>query len=347
MSQRHAQPTSAPAMVESVTTAHSTPINSLSPSRAADFLSCPLRYRYRVIDHLPEPVSLAAVRGTVVHAVLEHLFQAPASQRNAQYAYTLLEPAWHQVVRDQPHALALMSDPPPAPAQPPQPLPMQVPAPRNDRYSAPEQPVTTAQEFFDSCQALIDTYFHLEDPTRLEPQQTEMYVSTTLDSGLQLRGIIDRLDVGENQAMRVVDYKTGRAPSEGFESSAMFQMRFYALVLWKLRGVIPTMLQMLYLGNGLVLRYEPDQADLLATQRKLTALWQAIMRAHERQDWRPRTSPLCQSCAFREGLCPAWGGVALPVPAPTPSQGTERVNPAQNFSQDQNTPQAQLLDELD
>ncbi len=76
--------------------------------------------------------------------------------------------------------------------------------------------------------------------------------------------------------MRVVDYKTGRAPREGFEAKAMFQMRFYALVLWRLRGEVPRLLQLLYLGSGEVLRYEPDEADLRATERKVLALWDAI-----------------------------------------------------------------------
>src|SRR3954454_754325 len=51
--------------------------SALSPSRAADFMQCPLLYRFRVVDRLPEAPSPAAVRGTVVHAVLERLFDLP------------------------------------------------------------------------------------------------------------------------------------------------------------------------------------------------------------------------------------------------------------------------------
>ena len=46
---------------------------SPSPSRASDFLTCPLLYRFRTIDRLPEQPSPAATRGTVVHSVLERL----------------------------------------------------------------------------------------------------------------------------------------------------------------------------------------------------------------------------------------------------------------------------------
>ena len=39
------------------------------------------------------------------------------------------------------------------------------------------------------------------------------------------------------------------------------------------------MLQLVYLGNAEMLRYEPDERDLLATERKVLALWEAIQRA--------------------------------------------------------------------
>ena len=50
-------------------------VAALSPSRASDFMQCPLLYRFRVIDRLPEPPSPAAARGTLVHSVLERVFE--------------------------------------------------------------------------------------------------------------------------------------------------------------------------------------------------------------------------------------------------------------------------------
>ena len=112
-------------------------------------------------------------------------------------------------------------------------------------------------------------------------------METTLESGLRLRGYIDRLDVAPGGEIRIVDYKTGRAPREAFEASALFQMKFYALVIWRLRGQVPKLLQLMYLADGEILRYAPDEADLLAVERKLTALWQAIERARDAGEWRP------------------------------------------------------------
>ena len=84
----------------------------------------------------------------------------------------------------------------------------------------------------------------------------------TLPDGLLLRGYVDRLDVAPNGALRVVDYKTGSMPREAFEAKALFQMKFYALVLWRTRGVVASQLKLLYLGDGDALTYAPDEAEL-------------------------------------------------------------------------------------
>ena len=159
----------------------------------------------------------------------------------------------------------------------------------------------------------MDSYFTLEDPRRLEPAARESYVETTLESGLRLRGYIDRLDVAPGGEIRIVDYKTGRAPREAFEASALFQMKFYALVIWRLRGQVPKLLQLMYLAEGQILRYAPDEADLLAVERKVMALWQAIERSRAAGEWRPRPSRLCDWCNHK-ALCPEFGGTPPPLP---------------------------------
>jgi putative RecB family exonuclease len=257
------------------------PAGSLSPSRAADFLTCALLYRFRVVDRLPEPPSEAATRGTLVHAALERLFDLPAEQRTPAAATALLGPEWARMAVDFPELTALAGD-------------------DEDGWLAP-------------ARALVGAYFDLEDPTRLEPADRELYVEATLDSGLVLRGVIDRLDATPGGALRISDYKSSRSPREAFEQRAMFQLRCYGLLLWRSRGVIPRVLQLLYLGDRVVLRYSPTEADLLATERKLGALWQAVQRAHATGDWRPRPSRLCDRCAHR-ALCPAWGGTPPPLP---------------------------------
>src|ERR1700749_3148736 len=256
---------------------------ALSPSRAGDFMTCPLLYRFRVIDKLPEPPSPAAARGTLVHAVLERLFDRPRAERTPEVAHALLQPEWDRLVA--------------AAAE----------------LTTPFREADEREKWLQDAVAAVDSYFRLEDPRRLEPADRELYVEAELDSGLRLRGYIDRLDIAPAGDIRVVDYKTGKAPPPDFEARALFQMKFYALVLWRARGTIPRLLQLMYLGDVQVVRYAPDGADLRATERKVKALWEPIERPRAAGDWRPRPGRLCDWCAH-QSLCPEFGGTPPPLP---------------------------------
>ncbi len=288
-------------MVNDVVPDRPTAVGSLSPSRAGDFMTCPLLYRFRTIDRLPETSSPAAVRGTVVHKVLEGLFDLPALERTPGRAAEMVAPAWETVLAEDPTLADVFGD------------------------DGPE-----IGTWLLSCRESLERYFALEDPRRLEPADREMYVETLLDSNLLLRGIIDRLDVAPSGQVRIVDYKTGRAPGPGFEAKALFQMKFYALVLWRVRGVVPTVLQLIYLGSGEVLRFVPEERDLLAVERKVNALWAAISRATESGDWRPRRSALCGWCSHQQ-LCPEFGGTPPPLPVAAPT--VEESVPADDVRQ--------------
>lgn len=258
---------------------------ALSPSRASDFKQCPLLYRFRAIDRLPEPSSTAQIRGTVVHAALEQLYLLPAPQRRPETALSLVAPAWEKVVAEQP-SLATDVDP------------------------------ALRDELLEQARALLAGYYRLEDPTRFDPDSCEQRVEVELADGTLLRGFVDRIDVAPTGELRVVDYKTGKAPPEAralAEFKAMFQMKFYAVALLRSRGVLPARLRLLYLADGQVLDYTPAREELLRFEKTLMAIWQAIQSAGATGDFRPSQSRLCDWCAHR-ALCPAFGGTPPPYP---------------------------------
>ncbi|MEW1585913.1 PD-(D/E)XK nuclease family protein, partial [Micromonospora vinacea] len=278
---------------ESVTTSQPSPTAaapptvraSLSPSRAADFKTCPLLYRFRSIDRLPERTTIEQARGTLVHAVLERLFDLPATGRTPEAAGDLVAPQWDRLVTEQPELAGIFDG------------------------AEPAGPV----EFLRSAAGLLQGYFAVEDPTRLEPAERESLISAVVDEELLIRGYLDRLDVAPDGALRVVDYKTGGAPREAFEARALFQLKFYALVLWRTRGVVPRVLRLLYLRDAEVLDYTPDADELVRFERTVVALWRAIEQATARQDFRPRPSRLCDWCSH-QALCPSFGGTPPPFP---------------------------------
>ncbi|KRV50253.1 recombinase RecB [Wenjunlia vitaminophila] len=280
------------------------PAASLSPSRAADFMTCPLLYRFRVIDKLPEKPSAAATRGTVVHAVLERLFDAPMGERTPVLARSLVQPEWEKLLARRPELVELFPDEPGPDDAGPQ--------------EAGAAGASSLARWLAGAEELLERYFTLEDPNRLQPAERELRVETVLETGLRLRGYVDRLDIAPDGALRIVDYKTGKAPPARFQAEAMFQMKFYALVLWRLRGAVPRRLQLVYLGSGDVVSYDPDETDLRAVERKLLALWEAIALATRTGQWRPRRNRLCDWCDHR-ALCPEYGGTPPPYPLPTVS----------------------------
>src|SRR5947209_4142611 len=258
---------------------------ALSPSRAADFKQCPLLYRFRAIDRLPEPPSTAQGRGSVVHAALEQLYGLPAAQRGPQTVDALVGPAWEQVLAAEPELAEQLDT---------------------------EQRALLLGE----ARKLLSGYYRLEDPTRFDPQSCEQRVEVELADGTLLRGFIDRIDVAPTGELRVVDYKTGKAPPEAralAEFKAMFQMKFYAVALLRTRGIVPTRLRLLYLADSEILDYSPDVDELLRFEKTLMAIWRAIQSAGATGDFRPSPSRLCEWCAH-QSRCPAFGGTPPPYP---------------------------------
>ena len=259
---------------------------ALSPSRAGDFKQCPLLYRFRAIDRLPEPMSVAQVRGSVVHAALEQLYGLPAADRVPDTALALVGPAWDRMLSESPELAELD------------------PALRDGLLA--------------DARKLLSGYYRLEDPTRFDPQSCEQRVEVELSDGTLLRGFVDRIDVASTGELRVVDYKTGRVPFA--EAKALFQMKFYALALLRSRGVLPARLRLIYLADGQILDYTPEMDELAGFERTLMAIWRAIQSAGATGDFRAQPSRLCDWCSH-QALCPEFGGTPPPYPGWPTSTG--------------------------
>ena len=251
------------------------PPTGLSPSRVSSFQDCALAFRFSAIDHLPEPSSLPAVRGSLVHAALEHLFVLDPDQRTPEAATACLARA-HGEFQTDPEYLGLELD-----------------------EDADAALLVRSQE-------LIDNYFRLEDPTTITPIGIELRLEAPLGD-LNLRGIIDRLELDEDGGLVVTDYKTGAAPRQQYEQGRLGGVHFYSFLCEELFGKRPSRIQLLYLADPVAIVAEPSDQASRGLRRKLTAVWNAIERSCEREDFRPRPSKLCDWCAFQVH-CPAFGG---------------------------------------
>jgi putative RecB family exonuclease len=258
---------------------------SLSPSRVSSFTSCPLAFRLRTIDHLPETPSPYALKGTLVHHALERLFwEHPAGERTAEAAAAELDVAW----------AALHSDP---------------------QYVELGMDDEAAAAFRADAATLVANYFALEDPDRVHAVGVEVMLEADL-GGLRLRGILDRLDLTERGDLVVIDYKTGRAPGAHHEQGRLTGVHLYALLCEQALGTVPVEVRLLHLREPLTIAATPSEQTIRGQRRRTLAVWQAIERACDGGGFRPRPSGLCASCSF-QAYCPAYGGEPPPMDAPS------------------------------
>ena len=255
---------------------------ALSPSRAGDFRQCPLMFRLRVIDRIPEPPSIAPRLGTLVHAVLEHVYDLPARERTLESAHGMLDAEWATMIAKEPDLEELFTGP------------------------------AERESFFADARERLATYFTMENPQRLEPAGREEFVEYQLTDGPNLRGVIDRVDVAQDGSIRVVDYKTGKTPHPRYGQQAKFQMRFYALLVERLRGRRPALLQLLYLRDGGTVVLRPTDDDLAQIEFEIRELWDDISGAARSGQFQTQRSKLCGWCSF-QALCPEFGGTPPPL----------------------------------
>jgi putative RecB family exonuclease len=248
---------------------------SLSPSSISSFKECPLAYRFSYLDRLPEPPSPAASKGTLVHRALELLMCRPPTDRTIDAALADLDLARTELADDPEFADLVLSD--------------------EERTA-----------FHADAEQLVRRYFELEDPTTVRPIGLELKLQADLGK-VRIRGIIDRLELDEHGELVVTDYKTGRVPSEFFESKSLGGVHIYALLCEEMLGKRPARVQLLYLSKPEAIIATPTEQTCRGVARKTTALWSAIEGACARDDFRARPSRLCDFCSFK-AYCPAHGG---------------------------------------
>ena len=250
---------------------------ALSPSRVKELRQCPLKFRLRTINRIVEQPSQSALRGTLVHRVLERLFTLPQGERTEDEAEALLKSSWEELCESPIHDTEIFE---------------------SDREF---------EEWYASARPLISAYFRLENPNYLVPIGMERFVEAVLPSGLAIRGVIDRLDKSPTGQLRVVDYKTGKSPNPRFQNDYIFQMRFYATALQFAEGILPMRTQLLFLKDARTLTYDPPAESVDKTVRELEDAWEEIEHRCETGQFLPRESPLCNWCNLQH-LCPAKGG---------------------------------------
>lgn len=248
---------------------------NLSPSRVDAFTSCPLQFRFASIEKLPEPPSIPATKGSLVHRALELLFMLDPPERSLEAGLTALDQAATEFQSDK-EWIGLGLD------------------------------AEGEQRVLDDAEKLVRNYFTMEDPTQVRAIGLELRLEVPVGS-LHLRGIIDRLDLNEHGELIVVDYKTGKPPRVNNEQSKLGGVNFYAFLCQQFFGRRPAEVRLMYVATGETIVARPTEQTVNFLPKRTLAVWGAVEKACSSGNFQPRQGPLCNYCSF-QAWCPAFGG---------------------------------------
>lgn len=250
-----------------------TRLETLSPSRAGDFKTCPQLFKFRAIDRIEEPSSIYQARGTTAHLALQRLFDDDGADRTPERLYDLFREAWTEIRAD-------------------------------EEFEGLFEDLEAERDWGIESMELLSNYFSIEDPTTFEPEDRELDMLEDLD-GMVIRGILDRIDRDNDGRLIITDYKTGKAPPERYALSAFFALKIYALLIRNKLGETPKEIRLLYLNGPTLYRLPIDDRQLDAMDGQLRALWQAIEKAMATDRFPARPGRLCNWCSYQE-ICPAF-----------------------------------------
>ncbi|MEI9966879.1 MAG: PD-(D/E)XK nuclease family protein [Candidatus Moraniibacteriota bacterium] len=165
----------------------------LSYSSVDTYKTCPLKYKYRHVDHIAEPKSKEAVFGTLIHSVLRFIHAAPLVPPSVEEALNLFSQNWNSAIYED----------------------------EMEERAAFAQGVQIIQRYYQNNDIAAARVVDLESRFSLEIGDEERGVHT-------LAGIIDRIDKTEN-GYEIIDYKTARKMPSQDKVDRDLQLSIYLL----------------------------------------------------------------------------------------------------------------------
>lgn len=249
-------------------------IKNLSPSRASQFKTCPQQFKFANVDKLKEPTNEVQAKGTAVHQALEDLFELPKEDRDTEKLHNLFRAAWTKVRRTDEH---------------------------HNLFSS----VDEEREWGVDGLKLLNNYMSMEDPKSFDPLERERWVRGTIED-LNLRGILDRMDRNQNGELIIVDYKSGKAPTEKYKEPRFFALKLYALLIRDELGITPTELKLIYLKNSTIHTLKVDNKMLDEVKIEILDIWSDIKLAFEENNFPATKNALCKNWCYYKPICPVF-----------------------------------------
>ena len=251
----------------------------LSPSKINTYLNCPLKFYYYYIKKIKTKPSIHLLRGTIVHKVLEDLFDGrpPKSLEGfKKKARTLFDNRWNvkslKMDADEEETFRLES------------LNM------IENYAAN---VYSKMDSLMKCGKKLNVY---QAYNTIKPKVKEVRLS---DDDLDIRGIVDQVFVDYNGNTIIVDLKTSNSYRYSISEDYFIQLCIYALLYKRLNGVVADWVCVDYLKAGEKFFFKCGVEETEFAEKVIKEVHSKVVSSNK-DDYPKCPNSLCAYCDFKD-----------------------------------------------
>lgn len=242
----------------------------ISYSSYDTYRTCPLKYKYREIDRIPEPKSKEAVFGTLIHAVLKYVHTPSLLPPTLDQALDYFSKGWNSAVYED----------------------------EMEERAAFTQGVEIISRYYDKNHIADYTIVDLESRFSIE-------IGNDTTGRHTVSGIIDRIDK-TTDGYEIIDYKTTRKmPSQDKVDNdvqlSVYLKAFLERYPKEAENIDKITVSLYFLKHGVKLSSTRTKEQLVALESNFLDAIKSI----EEAKFDPILSPLCDWCGYQK-ICPLW-----------------------------------------
>jgi putative RecB family exonuclease len=234
----------------------------LSYSSINTYETCPAKYRFQYQDKMPTSGSPALTFGDILHRTLYRFHNRPVPVApSLDELLEMVESEW-----------------------------------TGDGFRDPSE----EQLYLDHARQIL-TGYHRENAESFRIPAALEFRFTIEVEGVQLNGMIDRMDRIPGGGYEIIDYKTNRRLPPKAVVDRDLQLSLYYLAAREIWGIEPERLTLYYLLPGQRMTTFRTPADAEDLRRRIGTVAERIAAGM----FEPRQNPLCDWCDFQQ-VCPLY-----------------------------------------